>query len=374
MALKKQKGQTGIGISKLFQENSYRVPEGTKRIPTLDIMPDPEQPRRLLTKSLYTKLYAGEQSPTNILAEWLAQAQSPNASQAHKQAVADLEQLATTIGWRDLISPITLRPVESDDFPAHVRYLIRTGERRWWSHVWLLLHNQTIGEEETSPETVRAIIEEGGAHVRADQWIENQARTDLSVVENALGLEAVRAEMSRGKGKLVPWREVEERLGISNNYRLRIINVLKLNDEVVGLISQEGLPERAIRPLVDKLAKYPDYQLPALMKLLSWRADGEDSSNRRLTAYIEQYLLPQEDTAVLPTAKPTAVNKQSSPTEWVTKLEKSVSRILNTLDKVADEEWAEVGLVLAHNANSRQAVADLRDKLDNLLAESDQHF
>lgn len=372
MALKKQKGETGIGISKLFQETSYRPPEGTRRIPTLDIMPDPKQPRKLLPPNLYEKLFSGEQSPPSVLADWLAQAKSGQTNQATQQAVADLVQLATTISWRDLISPVTLRSVdEAHDFPSHVRYLIRTGERRWWAHVWLILHNETIGSDAASPETIRAIIEEGDANVRADQWIENQARTDLSVVENALGLEAVRAEMSREKPKLVPWREVEGRLGISNNYRLRIINVLKLTDEVVGLIAQHDLPERAVRPLVDKLSKYPEYQLPALMKLLEWRGNGEDSSNRRLNAYIEGYLLPQEQGQEGNTAVSNKKPTPPSQTEWVAKFGKSVHRVLRSINKVEEQALPEVGLILANDQDSLKAVVDLRDQLNRLLAQAE---
>ncbi len=372
MALKKQKGQTGIGISKLFQDNSYRAPEGTRRIPTLDIMPDPKQPRKLLSPNLYNKLFSGEQSPPSILAEWLAQGKSSQASQAHKQAVADLEQLATTISWRDLISPVTLRSVEDDSFPAHVRYLIRTGERRWWAHLWLILHNETIGADAASPETIRAIIEEGDANVRADQWIENQARTDLSVVENALGLEAVRAEMSRDNPKLVPWRDVEDRLGISNNYRLRIINVLKLTDEVIGLIAQHDLPERAVRPLVDKLSKYPEYQLPALMKLVEWRGNGEDSSNGRLNQYIEKQLLPPETGQGGNTAVSKPQRTSPSNTEWVAKFGKSVHRVLRSIEKMDEKALPEVGLILANNQESLEAVTALRDRLNQLIAEANR--
>jgi ParB/RepB/Spo0J family partition protein len=364
MALKKKKGQTGIGITKLFQESSYQAPAGTRRIATLDIMPDPDQPRRLLPPALYEDLFSGRKEPAQVLAEWLEAGRKPKANPALRQTIADLEQLATTIAWRDLISPITLRPLETDDFPRHVRFLIRTGERRWWAHVWLMLNEQTIGAEEESPQTIRALIEEGDANIRADQWIENQARTDFSVVENALGLEAVRAEMSRGKPKLVPWREVEARLGVSNNYRLRIINVLRLNDEVVGLISQYGLTERSVRPLVDKLAKHPEYQLPALMKLLEWRTNGEDSSNRRLSDYIDSLLTRQEAKP-----KPTAVASRSQ-TAWVATFGKTVNKALNSLSKVDDETWPEIGVILANDSSSLQAITDLRDRLDALIEQT----
>ena len=365
MALKKKKpGETpGLGISKLFQESSYRAPEGTRRLPTLDIMPDPEQPRRLLPLYLYDKLFHGEQSPTNILAEWLALAKKERASRAIKQAVADLEQLAATISWRDLISPITIRSVDGGGYPAHVRYLIRTGERRWWAHIWLILHNQTIGEEQESPETIRAIIEEGDATIRADQWVENQARTDFSVVENASGLESVRAEMSRGKPKLAPWRDVDAKLGISMNYRLRIIGVMKLTDEVRGLIAEHGLTERAVRPLVDKLTKHPQLQLIALEKLLDWRENGEDSGNTRLTKYIESLLKTGKNNPS--TASHT---RQTDSLAWIDRFEKSVTRVLTSLD---NQELPEIGLMLANKDYSLQTVRDLRDRLNEILTESD---
>lgn len=371
MALKKKAGETGIGISNLFKGGgpygSYRAPEGTQRIATLEIMPDPQQPRRLLPKPLYDKLFAGEATPQAILQEWLALANQPNANPAVVQAIADLEQLATTIAWRDLISPITIRKVQDEAVPAEVQYLIRTGERRWWSHVWLLLKGQTIAEQQ-SPETIRAIVETGDEYVRADQWIENQARTDLSVVEIARGLEAVRAEMSQGKSKKVAWKEVEERLGISNNYRLRVMNILKLQHEVVGLIAEYALSERAVRPLVDRLLDYPALQLPTLLKLLEWRANNENSSNERLLAYIEG-LLPAAKTAEEPPAG--GLTKANlAETKWLDTFGRSVNRILDVVDNKG--RLLQLSQYLAQDPKSLAAIKELRQQLDEIIQLTDE--
>ena len=326
-------------------------------------MPDPEQPRKLLPAKLYDKLFSGNHNPTAVLSEWLTMAQEPKANKALKQAVDDLEQLATTISWRDLISPITLRPVSDENYPPHIHYLVRTGERRWWAHVWLILHDRLIGDEAKSPETVRALVEEGDANIRADQWVENQARTDFSVVENASGIDAVRAEMSLGKPKLVKWSVVENRLGISPNYRLRVMGVFKLSDEVRGLIAEHSLAERAIRPLVDKLNKQPELQLIALQKLLEWREKGEDSGNTRLTKYIEQLFKPQ----ATPSTAVVAHTRGTGPTNWVTQFEQSVSKVIHSLDK---QGVPEASSMLASNDNSLQAVRALRDRLNEILEDA----
>jgi hypothetical protein len=131
--------------------------------------------------------------------------------------------------------------------------------------------------------------------------------------------------------------------------------------------------------LVDKLAGLPEYQLPALLKLLEWRTNGEDSSNGRLTAYIERELLPR--TLVVPEVaeRPAAQAGQAkaratvtfSQTEWVSKFGQSVGRVLRVVDEATldEQRLAEVGVVLANDQESLQAMVALRDRLNRLLAQ-----
>ena len=48
------------------------------------------------------------------------------------------------------------------------------------------------------------------------------ARSDLSVIEKAQGIELLYAELSAARGRKVKWEEVDQLLGISRNYRWRL--------------------------------------------------------------------------------------------------------------------------------------------------------
>ncbi len=170
--------------------------------PLFSILPDPDQPWDLLPDHLYDRLYEGESPPT-VMQSWLSLAKAGEASPAHERAVASLEQLAPTIAQHDLIQPIVICGADKIDImlPDGVIYVIVAGERRWWAHVWLYTKNKQIKGREA--DHIRAVAIAPGSNIRAMQLIENTMRENLTAIERAHGLNALREEMSRDKDRLV---------------------------------------------------------------------------------------------------------------------------------------------------------------------------
>ena len=71
---------------------------------------------------------------------------------------------------------------------------------------------------------------------------------------------------------------------MSRQYRLRIVSVLDLSEDAQQLIDNYNLAEATIRPIVEKLKKYPDLQVQALRQLIAWQAAEEsgEGEGRRI--------------------------------------------------------------------------------------------
>lgn len=288
---------TGISDLLFDEVNPYGVVVGdaaraVERFPLDDIRPDPDQPRRLLPADLTEAVNRGEIEPAEAVHKWLKQAGSDPDSAASREA-RELRRLASAIEQHGLINPITIRPSATNPD----LYLIVTGERRYWAHVLLAMEGRNIREGEIThlPNKIKATVVPAGISVRAHQIVENLMREDINVIEKAHGLLALRQEMSDDayrrhstaagsdpvdKPVLVPWKQVEESLDISRQYRLRIVSVLDLSEAAQQIIDRHNLAEATIRPIVEKLKPYPDLQLKALNQVVAWqeaeaRGEGE---------------------------------------------------------------------------------------------------
>jgi ParB family transcriptional regulator, chromosome partitioning protein len=166
-----------------------------------------------------------------ILQKWLARAEEPAGSAAIRQAVIELRSLAASIESVGLINPITVRrdPNRSDS------YIVVTGERRWWAHNLLRAENRPVGGHDYPDQIQVSVVPD--KHVRAVQIIENLHRADLTVVETAYGLRALKESMSRAGGDAVTWKQIEELLGISRWMRTRIIKTLDLCPQALRLVA-----------------------------------------------------------------------------------------------------------------------------------------
>lgn len=251
----------------------------TRLAPLLAIRPDPNQPRSLLPVDLVGLFTNGLMTPQAIMSEWQ---KYPNS------ALAGIVTLADSIAQHGQINPISVQQTQS---LPDVKYLIVTGERRWWAHVLLLSQGRDIYEGDTRnpADQIKITLVSKGVSIRAHQMIENVVREDINAVEKAHGCWALRYELS-GKDYqqvrptsaeekyLVGWDKVEKSLGVSSRYRQYVIGVLKLTPDARRLVGEHGLSESTIRPITQKLHKYPDLQIKALMKLVDWQESQEHHS------------------------------------------------------------------------------------------------
>lgn len=274
----------------------------TRKAPLFTIRPDPDQPRTLLPPDLVGLFTNGLMSPQAIYACWQ---KSPNSQ------FAEIVRLANSIAQHGQINPISVR-VAKNNLPG-VEYLIVTGERRWWAHVLLWTQGRNIMEGGTRgpADQIKISLVAKGISIRAHQLIENVVREDLGAVEKAHGMWALRYELS-GKNycstmptsaqekQLVGWDQVEKSLGVSNRYRQYVISVLKLTPDALRLVAEHGLSESTIRPITQKLHKYPDLQMKALRQLIAWQGSEEHHS---LVKEVKQ--LVNDLVAEIPPATPT---------------------------------------------------------------------
>lgn len=289
--MSKKRKTTGLSDLLFDDINPYgpmvsdQLAKSAERFPLPAIRPDPGQPRKLLPHDLADGVNAGEIEPLAALGEWLKRAaDDPESAQARE--VRELRRLATAIERHGLINPITVRPSDLGDD----RFIIVTGERRFWAHVLLTLEKRKIheGEAVQPPDHIRAAVVPPGVSIRAHQIVENLMRQDINVLEKASGLWALRRELSGAaerdqKPKLVPWKQVEDALDMSRQYRARIVAVLELSKQAQALIDRYNLAEATIRPIVEKLKEHPELQMQALRQLISWQeaeARGEGGGRR----------------------------------------------------------------------------------------------
>jgi len=203
-------------VAQQIKETDRQMSRETSRtllLYTGDVVPDPDQPRRL---------YA-------------------------EDAVA-LQELAASIRAVGLLSPIQVRP----DPLGGGRYVIIVGERRWRAC-------QMAGVNR-----IEAVVREGwdAFQVRAAQYEENEKRQDVSDAARARSLLAMRH--ADGDGRRRGWDEVAARVGMQRNQAMRLVGLLQLPEAVVELIDRRRLPGTHGTELVRLLKHVPDDEILAL--------------------------------------------------------------------------------------------------------------
>lgn len=384
------------GIDPYAREQG-QPPESVAQLPLAEILPDPAQPRQLITQTLLRKLVGGELPPGQVLQEWMQVAASEGAASLSR--VKELQQLATSIAQHGLINPITVRlPKPGETLPPGVNYLIVTGERRYWAYVYLRNEGREIREGEAAydPGMIKASIAGEGISIRAHQLLENLMREDINALEKALGIRALRYELSNVNDssplsedvrsaenaeasdakRLVPWRMVEEALGISKRYRIFIMSVLNLTGEAQAIVAANDLAEMTIRPITQKLRDYPELQVQALRQVAAWQeADQtDDGPGRRVVASTQalvEQLLAQEagrgpgssDDATI------AVNVQQA--VQADKLRRKTKSVLRFFSNMEEQEQAALKQELSadNNAALIKELVELRDRLDVILSD-----
>lgn len=288
-----------LGLTDKEAKAAVPAPALTYHIESM--LPDPNQPRALLPENLSRQVAGGQMTPLTAMKEWerLAKAGGPDSPDAH--LLDRVKELAETIATHGLINPITIKQTEEDDPVEAIEYRIVTGERRWWAHVYLVSQGRLIqeGHERKSASQIKASVTPEGASIRAHQLVENWFREDISVVEKAYGLWALRCEMSGlpfgnyTDKELVNWQDVEALLHIGRRQRRRIVRVLEMSEEAQAIVNGYRLSERSVRPIAMKLVDYPNLQLQALNQVVAWIAAGEDYGERQVTKLVDSLLARQ---------------------------------------------------------------------------------
>jgi len=366
----KRKPSLSTVVAFMSEDNREQVREqagGLSLLPLLSIRPDPRQPRQLLPSALTTAVSNGDITPQSAVESWGKLAKAKDASSALIHNWQELERLAQSIAQHGLINPVSVQRVRGEaDLPEGVKYLIVTGERRYWAHMLLLTTDKTIqeGVETQSPDRIKATITSEGVSIRAHQIIENLLREDIDAIEKANGFVALRNELSDREGgnhgsPLVAWRQVEQAVGVSKRYRSYVTSVLGLSEEAQALIHQHRLTERMVRPISQKLKKNPDLQMTALKQLVVWQQENEadEGGSRPLTASVEALvsgLLDKESRQQVKSVQSVVAGVDAGKLHNKTR---AVSRILSSMSD-ADR----VGLVeaLSQSENNLGVVADLR--------------
>lgn len=312
----KRKGTLSTVVDLMSEEAQAEIRERAgvlSPLPLGTILPDPLQPRQLLPDDLAQQVQSGELVPVAALELWRARARSRAADPALKHDWQELERLANSIAQHGLINPISVRRVPaSAGLPDGVKYLVITGERRYWAHTLLAADEREIQEGlETRPaRTIKATIAPEGISIRAHQIVENVMREDIDAIEKAEGFMALRYELSgveydptapeegRNHGSaLVAWTQVDRALNISDRYRRYVTAVLKLDPRAREIIKRHRLTERAIRPVSQKLGQQPELQVEALRRMVAWQEGdfGEEQATTRAVESLVEGLLVREE-------------------------------------------------------------------------------
>lgn len=344
-------------------------------LPLTSILPDPAQPRQLLSDASIQKIAAGEQTPAAALQEWINQAKGKGVTPALKRNIQELRRLADSIAKHGLINPVSVRRIPRRmSAPKGAKYLIITGERRYWAHILLQLEEREIqeGVETQTPDRIKVTIAPEGISIRAHQIVENLLREDIDAVEKATGFVALRQELSGldptisgdevnhgSPSTPVAWKQVEDSLGISKRYRIYVTSVLNLSEEARAIIHANGLTERTVRPISQKLKNRPDLQVKALQQVIARQqesagSEGPDQSPAlTVDDVVESLLLREERKQQRATSE--AVTQTIGPEQLHTRIKST----LRLFERLGESEILGLAEALANSEVNTPIMADL---------------
>lgn len=378
--------------------------------PLESILPDRDQPRRLLPRDLAEAIASATLSRVETVQEWIRRAESEAAEAGLRRNIRELKRLADSIEQHGLISPISVRLPRPDEFvPPGTEYLIVTGERRYWAHVYLLSEGKQIheGETITDPNEIKITLARPGVSVRAHQLIENLLREDINAVERARGMWALRYELSGinvtspsiedieesddvnlsshelGEDQtadvnlsshgLALWSEVEALLGISRRYRIFVTSTLNLSQEAQELIADHDLAELTIRPIIQKLKNKPELQVKALKQVIEWQAENEEEGGPGVSVVasvkelVEQLLASEAAGQEAEPTPPIPKRFRAVSSAPVVRFRNKVRQTLDFLSRLKDTDRA--GLTEAlYRDDFTDVVVDLRNLHQQLEA------
>jgi len=290
-----------------FSEPAGEGP-GVVSLPLQELLPDPVQARRILPAALRGRFFAGELTAVQALKAWqqLATEDDTEAEVLEARVV----RLARSLQAQEQINPITVNKVVIGD---RERYMIETGERRWWAHWWL------VGiEGDLRFEMIHSVVVEQASPWR--QAAENLQGEPLSAVQEACqvarllllesGIEmayaltwteagpAVESDLGgagydfyrQAREQRVPqgaWPLIEQATGKGVRYCQYLLGLLRLSDEVLEAADRAGLTESQLRPLASGEAD-PERQLRIARLVIEYELGRDQAAGLVRTADLDE--------------------------------------------------------------------------------------
>ncbi len=247
------------------------------RVPVSQILPDPYQPRPLLPPEIKQAFFAGELNCFEAARAWMALAEKEPAEAERVQA---LLHMGATFSEHGQIKPVT------GYWDAQSRrFILETGERRFWAAV--LQAVQTEAAEE--PQLEALVVERPS---RARQVLENITAEPPSAVMRAREIAALVLEQmgvlpETGESDFAYYRRaaeirrlpspvvqhVQDVLGMSRRYVRYYLQILRLPDDLLLLADRYRLSEGALREVLKGAPETWEAGIAALIAGLN--ASGE---------------------------------------------------------------------------------------------------
>jgi len=243
------------------------------RVPVSQILPDPYQPRPLLPPEIKQDFFTGQLNCFEAARAWLALAEQEPAEAERVQALLHMGATFTEHGQ--------IKPVTGYWDAQSRRFVLETGERRFWAAVL-----QAVQQESAAEPQLEALVVEQPS--RARQVLENITAEPPSAVMRAREIAALvleqmgvlpetgesdfayyrrAAQIKRLPSPVV--RHVEDLLGMSRRYIRYYLQILHLPDHLLLLADRYRLSEGALREVLKGAPETWEEGIAALIAGLS---------------------------------------------------------------------------------------------------------
>jgi hypothetical protein len=269
-------------------------------LPLDQLVPDPDQPRRIIPKAAARAIAAGKKTAAQIYRAYLTKEGKTPHDRRVREEIPNLaqniarEQVARP-ETHGLVNPITVSKIDQK------RFLIETGEVRFWAMVALREAHPT----DTAYAAIPAqIVKRAGATRRA---AENLQRRSMNAMETAWALKQVWDELARegpppdfpapgakkserGRPKEWPtWEAVADRVGLARRTAVQYATLLTLPAKAQAIVHAHDIPERRLRYLLQQLPR-PKYNAEIIRILEQATSDETLWSGAQIHAAVDRVL------------------------------------------------------------------------------------
>ncbi len=232
-----------------------------ERVRPSQMVPDRFQPRPILPVELHRRFFAGEIDCYGTAAEWL---QLAEADKGHRDRVAELIAMATSVDDHGQIKPITGAWVTAPD--GSYLFEIETGERRFWG-ACLQVVSRGVETEPTlrveaveAPSVERQIVE--NRHAQLPTAVA-QAREVAALLLRRLGhdpdasvedpYDYFRQALDPPGRRRLPrgvWRKIEPVMRLTPRRMRQILSVLRLPTPLLERADRYNLSDRVLQAVL----------------------------------------------------------------------------------------------------------------------------